>query len=218
MESAVEELKLCGVCQKRKPRREFHQCREAADGLQRWCIACSMARRKETWSDRPKPQIKSRSAKYRLRLRFEVLTHYSEGCPKCSCPGCSVDQVEFLSLDHIAGGGAKERKQTGRVGASHYRWLKQHGYPPGFRVLCHNCNQALGLYGYCPHQLTTPTQRPLTASQESEQAVLAAALIVHAKGLPVTGRRLSLLTGKLLGTVYCARTRLIKSQRWPYEH
>ena len=22
---------------------------------------------------------------------------------------------------------------------------------PGYRVLCHNCNTSLGLYGYCPH-------------------------------------------------------------------
>jgi hypothetical protein len=23
---------------------------------------------------------------------------------------------------------------------------------PDYRVLCHNCNTALGFYGYCPHQ------------------------------------------------------------------
>jgi hypothetical protein len=31
-------------------------------------------------------------------------------------------------------------------------WLKRNGYPKGFRVLCHNCNSARGLYGYCPHK------------------------------------------------------------------
>mgnify|MGYP001568273127 CR=1 FL=1 len=36
-------------------------------------------------------------------------------------------------------------------GSAFYRWLKQQGYPPGIRVLCFNCNCALGLFGYCPH-------------------------------------------------------------------
>jgi hypothetical protein len=32
-----------------------------------------------------------------------------------------------------------------------YLWLKQNNYPPGFRVLCMNCNFAIGHSGYCPH-------------------------------------------------------------------
>ena len=218
MSCVAERLKVCGVCGKRKPINEFHRCRGSADGLQRWCIVCSKTRRKELWPDRSKPQIRSRSAKYRLRLRFEVLEHYSKGSPKCACPGCSENHIEFLSLDHIAGGGAKERKQTGRVGASHYRWLKLNGYPIGYRVLCHNCNQALGLYGYCPHQLPTPTVKPVSASLESEQAVLAAALSLFEKGIVVTGKGLASLTGKRLSTVFGIRTRLAKAGRWSYEH
>jgi hypothetical protein len=30
--------------------------------------------------------------------------------------------------------------------------LRQNSYPTGYRVLCHNCNFALGHYGYCPHK------------------------------------------------------------------
>jgi hypothetical protein len=33
-----------------------------------------------------------------------------------------------------------------------YRWLKDRGYPGGFRVLCHNCNFAT-TRGVCPHQV-----------------------------------------------------------------
>jgi hypothetical protein len=25
-------------------------------------------------------------------------------------------------------------------------------FPPEYRVLCHNCNQSHGWYGYCPHE------------------------------------------------------------------
>jgi hypothetical protein len=33
-----------------------------------------------------------------------------------------------------------------------YVWLRDNGWPEGYRVLCHNCNSARGLYGYCPHE------------------------------------------------------------------
>jgi len=54
-----------------------------------------------------------------------------------------------MSLDHINGGGVAHRKERG---IPLTQWLVRNGYPDGFRVLCHNCNQALGAYGYCPHQ------------------------------------------------------------------
>src|SRR5208337_2216128 len=39
-----------------------------------------------------------------LALKIEVLTKYSRnGVLSCSCPGCTVRDVEFLSLDHVAG-------------------------------------------------------------------------------------------------------------------
>jgi hypothetical protein len=31
-------------------------------------------------------------------------------------------------------------------------WLIREKLPDGFRVLCHNCNQAIGYYGVCPHE------------------------------------------------------------------
>lgn len=34
-------------------------------------------------------------------------------------------------------------------GKNLYYWLLVHNFPKGFRVLCHNCNQSLGMYGYC---------------------------------------------------------------------
>jgi len=32
-----------------------------------------------------------------------------------------------------------------------YEYLKSNNYPLGYRVLCMNCNFAIGVYGYCPH-------------------------------------------------------------------
>jgi len=81
--------------------------------------------------------------KTRFNRRKRVLDHYGG---KCAC--CENTQYEFLSIDHIGGGGTKHRKT---VGANIDRWLIKNNFPEGFRVLCHNCNFSLGLYGYCPH-------------------------------------------------------------------
>jgi hypothetical protein len=85
-------------------------------------------------------------------LRLAALTHYSAGQPACAC--CGDTHIEFLAVDHINGGA----RTQGNSGTRLHRWLKTHGYPDGFRVLCHNCNQALAFYGYCPHQLAGLTQ------------------------------------------------------------
>lgn len=79
------------------------------------------------------------------RLRLEVLEHYGR---VCAC--CGESALEFMSIDHVNGGGSKHRKELG-LGSRIERWLKHNNFPTGFRILCHNCNQALGHYGYCPH-------------------------------------------------------------------
>lgn len=68
----------------------------------------------------------------------------------CAC--CGEERYEFLAIDHIDGGGTRERRQNFVNGSSVNKWLADRGYPSGYRVLCHNCNSALGYYGYCPHQ------------------------------------------------------------------
>lgn len=74
-------------------------------------------------------------------IQEEVFAAYGGGC---GC--CPVTQIEFLSIDHIDG-----YKEGPRKGNHLYRWLKTNGFPPGYRVLCMNCNFALGHHNYCPH-------------------------------------------------------------------
>jgi hypothetical protein len=83
--------------------------------------------------------------------RKKVLVYYSGIVPKCAC--CGIEQYEFLSLDHINGGGYKHRKEIGNFGRNFYKWIIKNNFPSGFRVLCHNCNLAKGFYGKCPHEL-----------------------------------------------------------------
>lgn len=87
---------------------------------------------------------------YDRRVRYEALVHYSGDPPKCQC--CGESHLEFLAFDHINGGGSKHIRSMKRARLS--IWLKSHGFPKGFQVLCHNCNMAKGIYGKCPHEAT----------------------------------------------------------------
>jgi hypothetical protein len=85
-------------------------------------------------------------------LRCEVFSRYCGGTPRCMCPGCGVTFIEFLQMDHVAGDGAAHRKanKIGTGGARLWQLLKDQGYPPGFQVLCRNCNGAKFTRPACP--------------------------------------------------------------------
>lgn len=84
----------------------------------------------------------------RDKLRVDVLTKYGSGVMACMC--CGDSHEEFLTLDHINGGGKQERERL--PGTSLYTKLRANGYPDGYQTLCYNCNGSLGRRGYCPHR------------------------------------------------------------------
>ena len=81
-------------------------------------------------------------------MKIRVMRHYSDGVPQCAC--CGEQHIEFLTIDHINGGGRKHRKEMPTTNI--YLWLIKHKFPKGFRVLCMNCNFAYGIFKYCPHK------------------------------------------------------------------
>jgi hypothetical protein len=103
-------------------------CRKQSDNPGRDCSSCCAARREQ----------------YR-QLRNEVFAAY--GGYRCNC--CGESEPDFLQIDHIDGNGGQHRKAIGQ--GRTYRWLKQNNFPPGFQVLCANCNFSKGHYGSCPH-------------------------------------------------------------------
>ena len=160
----------------------------------------------------------SRSQKNRLRLRFEVLRHYSGDSPKCAIPTCGVSHIECLSIDHINGRGNKHKK-TGKF-TDLTRWLKKQGFPPGYRVLCHNCNQSIGHYGYSPFEYPDRAVKapPSTQSELSETRLLQAAQGLIADGLYPGMKRLAKSVGlKSHRIVAVVRDRLIAKELWPCE-
>jgi|SRR5690242_13055727 len=92
------------------------------------------------------------SQNYRSRARRwkqRVIDGYGG---KCFC--CGETQFEFLGIDHVNKNGHRLRKELGwrEKAVELCRKIVKLGFPPDYRVACHNCNQATGAYGYCPHQ------------------------------------------------------------------
>jgi hypothetical protein len=118
-------------------KREFHHRKKLADP--QW------------WESERK-----RTLEYYHNLRRDVLNAY--GGMKCAC--CGETEETFLTLDHIHNNGADHRREllgkTGKVPGvtgSLYGSLKKNGYPPGFQVLCMNCNfSKFRNGGVCSHQ------------------------------------------------------------------
>ena len=81
----------------------------------------------------------SRFVRYRWDLRMNIIEGYGGKCELCG-----EDNPYFLTLDHINGDGAEERKILGGQLAV-YRKLRDSNYPKdNYRLLCYNCNCALG--------------------------------------------------------------------------
>jgi hypothetical protein len=89
--------------------------------------------------------LKRRSKKYKIRI--QVVEAYGG---KCTC--CGNDNPDLMCIDHIYNDGAEERKKIGR-GSVFYIYLRKNNFPKDkYRLMCFNCNQSRGSYGYCPHK------------------------------------------------------------------
>lgn len=94
---------------------------------------------------------RSGNAERRKQVRHEVYMAYGGYC--CAC--CGESEPAFLSIDHVNNDGAEHKRRENLVtGEQMYRWLKRHGFPPGFQILCMNCQWGKrNNNGVCPHQV-----------------------------------------------------------------
>ncbi len=145
---------VCRVCNIEKPREEFYIKDKKCGTRSRQCKACFKKYEKVRGHLYRRNNVERRQEagiRYRRSEKIAAMRAYSGPQPSCACPGCSESRIEFLSIDHIDGGGTEHRKQIGSGGSKLYSWLRKNDYPSGYRVLCHNCNQSYGSFGYCPH-------------------------------------------------------------------
>jgi hypothetical protein len=149
-------VRKCAKCGENKDESQFYK--NAKRKYHSYCIQCCAKNYQENRSRYLKIMHNRRNER-----RDTCLKHYGE---KCAC--CGEERKEFLSIDHINGNGARHRKEIHR--ASIYYWLIKNNFPDGFRILCHNCNQAMGIYGYCPHQKESlsyiPTRRAIELAEK----------------------------------------------------
>jgi hypothetical protein len=160
-------MKLCRCCNTKRDMSSFYPHPSHTDGLSTQCRECIKAKNKAHYHVKLKgnPLYKRRVKEYAqqwyqkniTRERARISQNHKREREQCFerygrvCACCGEDRYEFLSLDHIAGNGAQHRREMKITKMA--RWLIKNGFPEGFRVLCHNCNMALGQYGYCPHDV-----------------------------------------------------------------
>lgn len=125
--------KLCKKCNISKHIEDFTSNKGRRDGLNYWCRECQGIYLK----------------KWKRDCRLKIINHYGG---KCIC--CGEEEYKFLSIDHINGGGNKHKQEVGRSN-SFLRWIIKNNYPNFLQILCHNCNQAKGAWGKCPHENAT---------------------------------------------------------------
>ncbi len=165
-------------------RREHHQERLEYDRQYRAKNREKLAAYRRQWIAKNKTTWSAYWRGYRQRLKFEVLSHYARGPPKCAC--CGESLIEFLTLNHVNGDGATHRRsltipgamknRRGKIGSGQtgghrfYSWLKQMGYPSDIElnVLCWNCNAAIGFFKICPHVERPETFIPKHAKMQVE--------------------------------------------------
>lgn len=110
--------------------------------FQRYCLACSGLAK---WEAR---------VRYRRKLRRMALEAYGA---RCAC--CGIDQYEFLTFDHVNGGGTEHRRELSNGGAvALVQWIITNHFPATIQVLCYNCNQARSAHGTCPHVGEVPRE------------------------------------------------------------
>ena len=104
-----------------------------------------VAKRRE-YNRRNRERIAVHDRERRQVLRAQMVEAYGG---RCAC--CGETELAFLTLDHIEGGGTKDRKGPGGTEGL-YRRLKRAGWPNGYQVLCANCNMAKEAPKGCPHR------------------------------------------------------------------
>lgn len=153
-----EQCKACVAAVRAAYEKRRPDVQEAAQA--RWYEknAVSIRAKRRTYYSTHREQERSRDAERNRRVKAEVLGHYSGGTAHCAC--CGEYLIEFLTLDHINGLSPEEKipdpargYRRKLIGRAFYEKLKREGYPPGFQVLCWNCNCAKRIGIKCPHQI-----------------------------------------------------------------
>lgn len=144
-------MKRCSKCGKLKPLEDFHKDKQYKDGYKCWCKECC----KEYYKERYRKNIekcrdtcrkwRQKNPNYhknqRRKKRIEILKRLGNKCIKCEY---DKDWRAF-QIDHIHGGGTKERKtnfnNSSEVYYNYLLSLPIEELKENYQLLCANCNQ-----------------------------------------------------------------------------
>ena len=152
----LDESKRCNKCGISKPLEFFSNNKRDRDGKHNWCKDCASKKNREwylrnpdynrspyakqqraEWYQKNKKEVHIKRRKQYAQRKINALAHYAGGTyPHCII--CGIDDIDVLCLDHINGGGTKERAMTNRKDIHRLLWSKS--YPEGYQTLCANCN------------------------------------------------------------------------------
>lgn len=100
-------------------------------------------------SDRGKEYARQYHIDHKAHYKKIVFDYYGW---ECNC--CDENVVEFLSIDHVNGGGSRERREEHISGVRLYKKIIKEGFSEDYQILCMNCNFGKKITGtICPHQL-----------------------------------------------------------------
>jgi hypothetical protein len=141
---------LCAVCNVAKDKSFFRLKGRPAFKIQKVlhevCTPCRKIQNRRNFLKRNPERIRETKRRSKREARRAVMEFYSPSGVKCAC--CGERHYSFLTLDHVNGGGCKERDA---LGSRYWSYLRRNK-PEGYQVLCMNCNWAKGHEGLCPHQ------------------------------------------------------------------
>ena len=153
--------KICSKCGCEKLTQEFSLDKSKIDDLRSDCKECrkkitsiyraghrfQLRGKGSEYYGRNSEYIKATAKERYLLLRLAAIHAYGG---ECAC--CGEKRFEFLAIDHIKGGGRKDRARFKNNHYVWYRYLRDNEWPQGeYQILCHNCNASKGYYGACPH-------------------------------------------------------------------
>lgn len=147
-------FRYCSACGLHKRLTDYYPKR-GTGYTQGHCKECTKASRKKDYEEN-REEILAKHKEGRWGDRLKLIDAYGG---KCEC--CGETLPEFLTVDHIGGGGGEHRRQVGGTNAV-IREIASQGYPRDrYRLLCYNCNCSIGARGYCPHSRLNSTSNEI---------------------------------------------------------
>ena len=121
-------MKICSWCKQSLPVTSYHRSRRSPDGLQYQCIEC----RKQYAAANPE-KVRLASWRASRKTRVAVMAFLGNECVRC---GFSDERA--LQIDHVHGGGRRERVEDKNAASNLYK--RVYANPENYQVLCSNCN------------------------------------------------------------------------------